>query len=272
MRKFLLSIALLLPYSLPAVAYDLSDLKKLEQLEQLEQLKQLQRLQQLEQEAKIGKLMYVPNYYFRLYGGRSSCIREGSDIPASVNASDHRILSCLISFANQYANSPTVGLSLGMYCTSSLRLELAVSYMQNMIFGCDVDLNTTRGWIKLQNVPLGACIKAIANLTSTSLPSVSVECKLYWDLISGSLGSFFVTGGICAQSLCGDTTTLTNNKVIFPGSILGIGAAINITQNTSLTAEISGVYLNSSHLFSNENITIKSWYGYNSLLGLKYNF
>ncbi|KJW06716.1 hypothetical protein OTUT144_1252, partial [Orientia tsutsugamushi str. UT144] len=65
MRKFLLSIALLLPYSLPAVAYDFSDFKKLEQLEQLEQLKQLkqlQRLQQLEQESKIEELAFRTNY------------------------------------------------------------------------------------------------------------------------------------------------------------------------------------------------------------------
>ncbi|WP_232489001.1 hypothetical protein [Orientia tsutsugamushi] len=263
MRKFWLAIALSLPCSLPAVvAYDLSDLKKLEELEQLKKLQHLQ--QQLEQEEKIL------SYYFRLYGGRSSCVQEELDLSASVNASDRRIFTEVSNFANQYANSPIWGLSLGVYCTRSLMLELSLSYMQNMIFGCDMDISTTRGLIKLKNVPLGACIKAIADLAETSIPSVSAECKLCWDICSGSFGSLFVTGGICIQSIYGDTTTM-NNKVILPGSTVGIGAAISITKSTSLTMEINGICLSSSHVFRNENIKIESLYGYNVLLGVKHN-
>lgn len=266
MRKFWLAIALSLPCSLPAVAYDLSDLKK---LEELEQLKRLQQLQQLEQEEKIAG---YSGYYVRLYGGRSSCVQEELDLSASVDASDRRILTEISNFANQYANSPIFGLSLGMYCTRSLMLELSLSYMQNMIFGCDVDINTTRGLVKLKNVPIGACAKAIADLTGISIPSVSAECKLYWDMCSGSLGSIFITGGICIQSIIfGVDTTTLNNKVILPGSTIGAGAAINVTQNTSLTISINGTYLNSSHLFRNEDVKIESLYGYNVLLGVKYN-
>ncbi|KJV76561.1 hypothetical protein OTSTA716_0726 [Orientia tsutsugamushi str. TA716] len=272
MKKFWLAIVLSLPYSLPAVAYDLSDLKKLEELEKLEKLKQLQRLQQLEHEAKALELAYIPSYYFRLYGGQSSCIPGGTDIPASVSTSDRRILSGLSDLANQYTNSLACGLSLGMYCTRSLRLELALNYMQDMIFGCDVDINTNTGWVKLKNVPLVAFIKAAANLVSISLPSSSLECKLYWDMFSGSFGSFFVSGGICMQSLFANAETLTQNKVLLPGSTVGLGAAINITQNTSLTIEVSGIYLSSSHLLDEEDIKIESWYGYNSLVGFKYNF
>ncbi len=261
MRKFWLAIALSLPCSLPAVAYDLSDLRR---LEELEQLKRLQQLQQLEQEEKVA------NYYFRLYGGRSSCVQEELDCSGPVDASDRRILVETSNFANQYANSPIFGLSLGMYCTRSLMLELSCSYTENMIFGCDMDISTTRGLIKVKNVPLGAFVKAIADLTETSIPSVSAECKLYYDIWSGSFGSFFVTGGICIQSIFGDTTII-NNKVILPGSTLGVGAAISITKNTSLTMEINGTYLSSSHLFSDENVKIESLYGYNVLLGVKYN-
>ncbi|WP_342638823.1 hypothetical protein QU600_000947 [Orientia tsutsugamushi] len=262
MRKFWLAIALSLPCSLPAVvAYDLSDLRR---LEELEKLKRLQHLQQLEQEEKIA------SYYFRLYGGRSSCVQEELDLSASVDASDRRILTEISNFANQYANSPIFGLSLGMYCTRSLMLELSLSCMQNMIFGCDMDISTTRGLIKLKNVPLGACVKAIADLTETSIPSVSAECKLYWDMCSGSFGSVFVTGGICIQSIFGDATII-NNKVILPGSTVGVGAAISITKNTSLTIEMNGTYLSSSHLFSNEDVKIEGLYGYNVLLGVKYN-
>lgn len=275
MRKFLLSIALLLPYSLPAVAYDFSDFKKLEQLEQLEQLKQLkqlQRLQQLEQESKIEELAFRTNYYFRLYGGQSSCIPGELDIPASVDYSSRRFFTQLSNFADQYASSPAVGMSVGMYCTKSLRLELAFNYTQDMVFGCDMDLNTTEGRIKLKNIPLGAVTKAIANLASISLPSVSLECRLCWDLFSGSFGSFFVTGGMCMQSLFTDTETPINNKAILPGSIVGVGAAINITKSVSLTVEVNGIYLSSSHWDCNENIKVEGWYGYNSLVGFKYNF
>lgn len=262
MRKFWLAIALSLPCSLPAVvAYDLSDLRR---LEELEKLKRLQHLQQLEQEEKIA------GYYFRLYGGRSSCVQEELDFSGPVDTSDRRMLAETSNFANQYANSPIFGLSLGMYCTRSLMLELSCSYTKNMIFGCDMDISTTRGLIKVKNVPLGAFVKAIADLTETSIPSFSAECKLYYDICSGSFGSLFVAGGICIQSIFGDTTII-NNKVILPGSTLGVGAAINITKNTSLTMEINGTYLSSSHLFSNEDVKIEGLYGYNVLLGVKHN-
>nr|WP_231103123.1 hypothetical protein [Orientia tsutsugamushi] len=262
MRKFWLAIALSLPCSLPAVvAYDLSDLRR---LEELEKLKRLQHLQQLEQEEKIA------GYYFRLYGGRSSCVQEELDFSGPVDTSDRRMLAETSNFANQYAHSPIFGLSLGMYCTKSLMLEVSCSYMKNMIFGCDMDISTTRGLIKVKNVPLGAFVKAIADLTETSIPSVSAECKLYYDICSGSFGSIFVAGGLCVQSTFGDTTII-NNKVILPGSTVGVGAAINITKNTSLTMEINGTYLSSSHLFRNEDVKIEGLYGYNVLLGVKYN-
>ncbi|KJV71101.1 hypothetical protein OTSTA716_2372 [Orientia tsutsugamushi str. TA716] len=265
MRKFWLAIALSLPCSLPAVAYDLSDLKKLEELEKLERL---QHLQQLKQEEKIA------SYYFRLYGGYSSCVQEELDLSASVGASERSILREISNLANQYANSSTFMVSLGMYCTRSLMLELSLGYMQNMIFGCDMDINTTRGLVKLKNVPIGAFAKAIANLTGFSIPSVSAECKLCWDMCSGSFGSIFITGGICIQSIIlGVGTTTLNNKVIFlPGSTIGAGFAINVTQDTSLTISINGTYLHSSHLLSNENVKIEGLYGYNLLLGVKHNF
>lgn len=261
MRKFWLAIALSLPCSLPAVvAYDLSDFKK---LEELEQLKRLQHLQQLEQEEKIA------GYYFRLYGGRSSCVQEELDFSGPVDASDRRMFAEISNFANQYAHSTIFGLSLGMYCTRSLMLELSCSYMESMIFGCDMDISTTRGLIKVKNVPLGAFVKAIADLTETSIPSVSAECKLYYDICSGSFGSIFVTGGLCVQSTFGDATII-NNKVILPGSIVGVGAAISITKNTSLTIEMNGTYLSSSHLFRNEDVKMECLYGYNVLLGVKH--
>lgn len=279
MRKFLLSIALLLPYSLPAVAYDLNSLKKLEQLkhleelEQLEKLQRLQRLQQLEHEAKTEESASDdPKYYVRLYAGCSSCIQGEPNIPASFDHSSRNFLTQLSNFANQHASSPTFGLAVGMYCTKSIRLEATLNYTKEMVFGCDMCFNTTEGQIKLENVPLGTVMKAIADLTSTSLPSALVECKLYWDMFSGSIGSVFATGGVCAQYLFTDTETPINNRAILPGSTVGLGAAINITKSISLTVELNGVYLSSSHLHYGDNVKVESWYGYNSVAGLKYNF
>lgn len=261
MRKFWLAIALSLPCSLPAVAYDLNDLKKLEELEQLKKFQQLQQLKHEEERAV--------SYYVRLYGGGSSCVQEELDFSGPVDASDRSMFAEISNAANQYARSPIFGLSLGMYCTKSLMLEVSCSYMKNMIFGCDMDISTTRGLIKVKNAPLGAFVKAIADLTETSIPSVSAECKLYYDICSGSFGSIFVTGGLCVQSILGDATII-NNKVILPGSTVGAGAAISIIKNTSLTIEINCIYLSSSHLFRNEDVKMECLYGYNVLLGVKH--
>lgn len=275
MRKFLLSIALLLPYSLPAVAYDLSDLEKLEQLkrlEELDRLKKLQRLRQLEHEAKTEEsALDDPKYYVRLYAGRSSCIQGEPNIPASFDSLSASFLSVLGNLAKENAHSPTVGLAVGMYCAKSIRLEATFNYTKNIVFGCDMYLNTNEGKIKIENVPLGAFIKAIADSTSISFPSFSVESKLYWDIFSGNIGLVFVTGGVCIQSLFTDTETPMSNQFL-PGSILGVGAAINITKSTSLTVELNGIYLSSSHLHYGDNVKVESWYGYNSVVGLKYNF
>ncbi|WP_231840746.1 hypothetical protein [Orientia tsutsugamushi] len=260
MRKFWLAIALSLPCSVPAVvAYDLSDLKKLEELEQLEKLQRLQQLQQEENK---------PSYYVKLYAGRSSCVPSELDFSGLDNDPNLRILTEMINVANEYAHSPIFGLSLGMYCTRSLMLELSLSYMQHMIFGCDVSMNTPRGLIKFTNLPMGAFVKAIADLTESSFPSTSAAGKLYWDMCSGKLGSLFVTGGLCIQYV------QMQEKVFLPGGIVGVGAAINITESVSLNGEINCTYLSGSFssLLSNDSFKIESWYGYNMLLGIKYNF
>lgn len=270
MRKILLAIALSLPYSLPAIAYNLSDLEKLEKLEKLEELKKLRRLQQLEQEAKTEGLQFEPSYYFRLSAGGSSCVQEEPKIPASLSNAGNLLL--MSNLAKRHGHSFACGVSLGMYCTKSLRVELGLNYMQNMIFGCDMAVNTGGRWVKLKNIPLGVLAKVAGRLMSVSIPSAALECKLCWDVFSGSLGSFFVTGGACMQSLFTDPETQIEDQFVLPGNTVGIGAALNITQNTSLTLEVNAIYLTSSHLLEDANVKIESWYGYSSLVGVRYSF
>lgn len=232
-KKVLLAVTLLSLYSFPSVASDIECMHR--------------------------------NYYLKISMGMTTSTGQFS-IENSKNILDNNWRTNLqvINDAITNRSSTIYGISLGMHCTQSIKLEVGGQYIKNLQFGGDIEAVDQD--IKVNNHKIGSDIDG-------GISGVGGMIKVHWNIISlFDIVSAFATGGLSVYGL----NISHEPMLVFPGFVVGGGVLLNISRIHF------GLECNYISLSVKENLEINSQslgqlklnnlYGYNLLGSVSVDF
>lgn len=186
-KKVLLAITLLSLYSFPSVASDIE--------------------------------CYGRNYYLKISMGITKPTGQFSiENSKNILDNDWRTNFQMINDAITNRSSTIYGISLGMNCTQSIKLEVGGQYVRGLQFGGDIEAVDQD--IKVSNHKVGSDIDG-------GISGVGGMIKVYWNIISVfDIVSAFATGGLGMYGLNMSHEPMS----VFPGFLVGGGVSLNISR------------------------------------------
>ncbi|KJV56629.1 hypothetical protein OCHUTO_0393 [Orientia chuto str. Dubai] len=232
-KNLLLATVLLLLYSFPSLVYGINDLQE--------------------------------NYYFKISAGMTKPKGElNIESAKKILKADFYPEFQELKNAIVNRNSTIYEISLGMYCTRSIRLEVGLQYVSNLSFGGDISL-VGNADIKINNYNIGA---------EEYIPTTAGMIKGYWHIIDlFNIVSVFATGGIGAYGI-----NISHEPMfIVPGLLIGGGLSLSISRinfdvecnYASLSVKNDLLPINSQSL---GKFMLHSLYGYNILGSIRFDF
>lgn len=232
-KKVLLAVTMLSLYSFPSVASDIE--------------------------------CYGRNYYLKISMGMTTSTGKFS-IENSKKILDNNWSTNLqmINDAITNRSSTIYGISLGMNCTHSIKLEVGGQYVRGLQFGGDIEAVDQD--IKVSNHKIGSDIDG-------GISGVGGTIKAHWNIISiFDIASAFVTGGLSVYGL----NISHEPMLVLPGFVVGGGVLLNISRihfglecnYTSLSVK-DNLEINSQSL---GRLKLNNLYGYNMLGSVSVDF
>lgn len=198
------------------------------------------------------------NYYLKIFVGMTMPTGQFSiENSRDILDNDWRTNIQMINDAITNRSGSIYGISLGMNCTQSIKLEVGGQYIKNLQFGGDIEAVDQD--IKVSNHKVGSDIDG-------GISGVGGMIKVYWNIISVfDIVSAFATGGLGMYGLNMSHEPMS----VFPGFLVGGGVSLNISRIHF------GIECNYTSLSVKENSKIDSQslgqlklnnlYGYNML-------